>query len=411
MWCRKRPAGPTNCQHRYYVTTECLDKATDAVNGALYDLRRGDRLTLYTTHCAHNDVTGNKPELHCPLRPLSTDTEDVVHDLTANIRRCGTQIWEPPRPNPSMTDVVLAVAKSLEPHALKPGRSHIVLLSPAAYVLHEVSETFPNLAIHRVNPSALPFRREPELQDIVYFESCCKNVFVSNWSSYQSVPDHIKRTLKDTRSTNPVGALTNVSIDVRPRNGCELIECFGLKEAGHLRLGQVHTLFVRIHVDQTKTQGVNLESVNPVFNSSLDAKALRQELQNTVALGAIKVHVFDVQMYYHNSINTVNCWNYTEAPFIMVRDLGGLAPPLDSCLEVLKRQYFHKFVQLTTDGAKSEADNLLAILDADNEVARHFVGYLSREIKCQEAIRKYEHGYRQRLPSCPRPIEIEAPHE
>jgi hypothetical protein len=310
-----------------------------------------------------------------------------------------------------MADVVIAVANSLMPHDLKPGRSHIVLLSPVACVLHEVSKTFPDLTIHHVNPAALPFRREPKVQDTVCFDSCCKNVFVSNWSSYQSVPGRIKRILKDARSTKPVGALSDVSIDVRPRNGCELIKCFGRKEVPHLRLGEVHTLSVRIRVDRKKTQGVNLESINPVFNSSLDAKGLRQELQNAVALGAIKVHILDVQMYYHNSINTGNCWNYTEAPFIMVRELGGLAPPLDSSLEMLKRQYFHKFVQLTTDEAKSEADNLLVILDANNEVARQVVGYLSREIKCHEAIRKYEHGHRQRLPLCPRPVEIEAPHE
>jgi hypothetical protein len=310
-----------------------------------------------------------------------------------------------------MADVVLAVAKSLEPDGLRPSRTHIVLLSPAAYILHEVSKMFSDLSVHRVNPAALPYRREPELQDTVCFESCCTNVFVSNCSSYQSVPGRIKRILKNARSEDPVGALTNVSIDVRLRNGCELIECFGRKEVPHLRLGQVHTLFVRIRVDRKKTQTVDLESINPVFNSSLDAKGLRRELQNAVALGAVKVHIFDVQMYYHNSIHTVNCWNYTEAPFIMVRELGGLAPPPDSALEVLKRQYFHKFAQLTTNEAKREAENLLAILDVDDDVARQVVGYLSREIKCQEAIRKYEHEYRQKLPLCPRPIEIESPHE
>lgn len=69
------------------------------MSGALLHLRRGDRLALYTTHCAHNLVTGNKPELHYPIQPLASDTENLFMDLTTNICRCGTQVWEPARPN------------------------------------------------------------------------------------------------------------------------------------------------------------------------------------------------------------------------------------------------------------------------------------------------------------------------
>jgi hypothetical protein len=310
-----------------------------------------------------------------------------------------------------MTDVVLGVAKSLDDHNPKSGRTHIILLSPATYALHEVSKTYPDFSIHRINSAALPYRREPELQDTICDEGCCKNVFVSNWSSYQSVPGRIKRILENARFKDPVGELTNVSIDVRARHGCELIDYSGRKDVPQLRLGQVHTLFTRIRIDRNQTRGVDLNSANPVFNSSLNAKGLRQELQNAVALGAIKVHIFDVQMYYQNSINTIDCWNYTEAPFIMARELGGLASPVDATWEVLKRKYFHKFVQLTTDEARSEADSLLAVLDVDNKVARQVVEYILREIKWQEAIRKYEQKYRQALPLCPRPIEIEYPHE
>jgi len=374
-------------------------------------MRRGDRIALYTTHCAHNVVTGNKPELHFPLRPFSTDSEDLFKDLTSNICRYGTQVWEPARPNPSMTDVVLAVVKSLEDQDLKQGRTHIILLSPAAYVLHEVSKSFQDLYIHRINPAALPYRREPELQDTVCFDSCCKNVFVSNWTCYQSVPGRVKRILKNARSKNPVGELTNVSVDLRIREGCELIECFGSKEVPNLRLGQVHTLFVRIRVDKDKTQGVDLNSVNPVFNSSLDVKGLRQELQNAVALGATKVHIFDVQLYHQNSIHTMDSWNYTETPLTLIRELGSLAPPIDAVLEVYKRLYFHKFIQLTTHEARLEADNLLAVLDINKEPARNVLERLAKEINCQQAIRKYERDYRQKLPLCPGPIDIEASHE
>jgi hypothetical protein len=402
---------PANILHRYYVTKECLEKAIDAVDGALYYLQRGDRLALYSTHCTHTTVTGNKPELHYPIGPFSTDSEDVLHDLTGSIRRCGTQTWNPTRPNPSMTDVILGVARTLEDQELKKGRTHIILLSPTAHVLHNVSQTCPDLYIHRINPAALPYRREPDLQDTVCFESCCKNVFVSNWSSYQSVPGRIKRILKNARSKTPVGELTDVSIDVRAKEGCELIESFGRKDIPHLRLGQVHTFFCRIRIDRDKTQGVDLDSVNPVFNSSLEIKGLRQDLQNAVTLGAIKVHILDVQLYHRNSIHTADCWNYTEAPLIVIRELGGLAPPVDNTLEVYKRQYFHKFVQLPTKEAQVEADNLLAVLDVGNTPARKVLERMAEEIKCQEEIRNYERESRQRLPLCPGPVEMEPSHE
>jgi hypothetical protein len=374
-------------------------------------MRRGDRLALYSTRCAHNPVTGNRIELLHPLRPFTTDSEEVFQDLTASIRQCGTQTWEPARPNPSMTDVVLAVARSLEGQDLKKGRTHIVLLSPAAYVLHKVSKTYPDLSIHRINPAALPYRREPELQDTVCFDACCRNVFASNWNYYQSLPGHIKRILKNARSENPVGELTDLSIDVRARDGCKLVECFGRKDVPQLRLGQVHSFFAKVRVDRSQTQAADLKSVNPVFNSSLDAKGLRQELQNAAALGAIKVHLLDVQLHHRNSIHTVDCWNYAEAPFIAILELGALAPPPDNASEVYKRLYFHRFVQLTTEEAQNDAESLLAAPNLESQAAVKIIEHIYREAKCQAKIRKYEQNFRQKLPLCPGPIDVEPPHE
>jgi hypothetical protein len=374
-------------------------------------MRRGDRLALYSTHCAHNPVTGNRPELLHPLRPFTTDSEEAIQDLTASIRQCGTQMWEPARPNASMTDVVLAVAKSLQGQDLKKDRTHVVLLSPAAYVLHEVSKTYPDLSIHRINSAVFPYRRESDLQDTVCFDACCRNVFASNWNSYQSLPGRIKRILKNARSENPVGELTDISIDLRARSGCEVVDCFGRKDVPKLRLGQVHTIFAEVRVDRSQTQAADLKSANPIFNSSLDVKGLRQELQNAAALGAIKVHLLDVQLYHRNSIHTVDCWNYTEAPFITLRELGALAPPLDNASELYKRVYFHKFVQLTTEEAQDGAKAFLAAPNLRNEEARKVVEHIYHEAKYQAKTRKYEQNFRQKLPLCPGPIDIEPPHE
>ncbi|KAF1911374.1 hypothetical protein BDU57DRAFT_565985 [Ampelomyces quisqualis] len=338
-------------------------------------------------------------------------TIDVVFVVDNAICARGTQTWQPARPNPSMSDVLLSIAKSVESQELKKGRTHMILLSPAAYVLHDISKAFPDLYIHRINPAALPYRGDPESQDTVCYENCCKNVFVSNWNTYQSVPGRVKQILKNARLKSPVGELTDVSIDLRVRHGCEMIEVFGSKDVPHLRLGQVHTLFARIRVNKNQTQGVDLDSVNPIFQSSLDVKGLRQDLQNAVSLGAIKVHLLDVQLYHRNSIHKIDCWNYTEAPLVITRELGGLAVPIDTAVETYKRLYFHKFVQLSTNEAKMEADNLLAVLDVNNDLARQVVERMRREITCQSEARQYERDFRQKLPLCPGPVELEAPHE
>jgi hypothetical protein len=393
------------------VSKECLKKALGAVNGALYHLRRGDRLALYTTHCAHHVVSGNKPELHHPLQPFSTDCEEVFQELTVNISRYGTQAWTPARPNPSMTEVVLCVVGSLKDQDLKKDRTHIILLSPAAYVLHDVCKFFPDLHIHRINPAILPYRRDPELHDTVCYKTCCQNVFVSNWSSYQSVSGRIERVLKYARSKKPAGELTHLAINIRTKGGCELVEHIGKKDIPCLRLSQVHSFFTRIRVDRAETQTVDLESANPVFNSTLDGKGLRQELENTAAVGAINVHLFDVQLYYHNSINNVDCWNYTETPLFAIRDLGGLSPPVDTSMELHRRRYFHKFNQLPMDPAKIEADNLFAMLDVENDLAKKVVAPIVKEIKYHQDVSRYELEFRQELLLGAGPVEPEDTHE
>jgi hypothetical protein len=305
-----------------------------------------------------------------------------------------------------MKDVILSIARSIEGQNLKADRTHVILLSPASHVLHDVSTYFPNIYIHRINPAILPYRREPELDDTVCNASCCKNVFVSNSFNYQSVSGRIKRLLKNARSEKPVGELTQFSLDLRVKTGCEIIECHGTKDILHLRLGQFYTLMVRIRVTRAETEGIDLGSCNPVLNSALEVNGLRQELMNVAAVGATKVHLFDVQVLHKNSLHRVDYWQYKETPVLIIRELGGLAPPLDTALEVYKRQYFHKLTELTTLAAKLEAANTLAALAHDDQ-ADKLIERMVQEITCHQAIQEYEHKHRQKLPLCPGPIDIE----
>lgn len=382
------------------------------MNSALYYLDRGDRMALYATHCTHQAVSGNRPDSLFPIGPFNADTEEAFRNLAATTARHGTQSWQPPRPNPSMADVILGIARSIEDKDLKYRRTHVILLSPAAHILHDVSKSCPDLYIHQVNPAAIPYRRLPTVDDTQCVEECCKNVFISNCNHFQSLPGRIKRILKHARSVKPVGEITQVCIDVRAREGCEVIECLGTKDIASLHLGQVHTIFAKVRVTRTAIKAIDLFSRNPVLNSSLDVKDLRQQLQNAVTVGAFKAHLFDVQVYYQNTLNATDCWSYTETPYLIVRDLGGLAPPFDTAVEVHKRLLLHRFAQLDTDARKSEAEIIISTLTNHQEPLRKLVQRILREADCYQQVLEYEREHRQKLPLCPGPIDIEAsPHE
>jgi hypothetical protein len=382
------------------------------VNSALYHLERGDRVALYTTHCTHRSVTGNRPDLLFPISPFCPGTGESFRDLTATIAKYGTQSWMPPRPNPSMAEVILGVARSLENTDLKHRRTHVVLLSPAAHVLHDVSKFRPDLYVHQLNPATVPYRRVSDIAETQCIEACCRNVFISNWTHYQSLPGRIKRIVKYARSMKPIGEITKVCIDIRAKDGCEIVEYLGSKDIASLRSGQVHTIFAKVRVTRSATRAVDFHSENPVFNSSLDVKGLREQLQNAAAVGAVKAHLLDVQVYHQNTLHGADCWNYTETPFLVVRDLGGLAPPFDTSTEVLKRKLFYDIAQLDAHTAKAKAGTILATLAEDNDQLRKVVKRIYTEVDRYQQILQYEQEHRQKLPLCPGPIAIEAsPHD
>lgn len=384
----------------------------NTVLSALYHLSRGDRVALYTTHCTHNVVSGTVPDMILPLRSFCTETEETLRELINDIGACGTQTLEPPRPNPTMSDVVLAVAKSLENKDISQNRTHMIILTPTTNVLHAISQTFPRLYIHQMSPGVLPFRHSEELQDRICEEPCCENVFVSNWAHYQSPSSRIKQIIRDARSEKPLGKITNVHVEIRTKKGCEVVEIEGTSEIGRLRLGQVHSFFVRVHITRSETQELDLEMIDPVLHSSL-GETLRQDLRNAQAIGATSVHLLTVQVVHQNSLQPPNCWNYTESQLVVTKDLGGLASPINLPLELYKRQFFHRFSRhdANADSAQPELE-ILAVATPDTyEELKQLAQRMSKEIRCHKAILEYEMAYRQKLPIRPGPICLDVAHD
>lgn len=284
-----------------------------------------------------------------------------------------------------------------------------MLLSPVLHVLHDVYKSSPDLFVHQISPASIPYRQRSGSECV---EECCDNVFISNWDHFQSLSTWVKRIIMHARSVEPTGAISHIFIDVRARDGCEVIECSGSKDVTSLRLGQVHTFFVKVRTIRSAAKAVDLSSKNPILNSSLDVKNLRQQLQNAVAVGAVKAHLLDIQVYHQNSLHGPDCWNYTETPLLIVCELGGLAPPLNTAQEVLKRRLFHVFVQLEPEMARSEAEALIAAHQGVQDSLKKLAHRMSREIEHYQQVLDYERECRQKLPMCPGPVVIEpSPHE
>jgi hypothetical protein len=387
---------------RYYTSKNCLSQALDAVNDALRHVREGDRIALYTTNCTHHPMSGTKPDMLWPIRPFCADTPGKFRELTTSVGKCGTQTWQPPRPNPPMADVIISVAKSLDGQRLEDGHTHLILLSPTIHVLHDVSKALPNLQVHQINPAVLPCRSNVLFTASQCCDPCCKNVFVSNWDSYQSPHSAVNRVIYHARSERPVGEITRLSIDIETRKGCELLESIGNQGIPLLDPGQMHTFFARIRVTQSELQDMTL-GPDDITNSVLN-EASKKGLRNAEAAGAVHAHLLDVQVLHQNSLHGAGCWSYSESPLCIVRDVGDSAPPSDSIADVYNRHIFHKFTQLDLAAARTEIDEVLAIVPSNSNPVLMAIAH---EIDRHEEILQYEVEFRQKLPLCLGTVPIE----
>ncbi|KAL1594541.1 hypothetical protein SLS60_010301 [Paraconiothyrium brasiliense] len=395
----------------YYVSKDCLTRALEAATGALHQLDRGDRVALYTTHCTHGSIASTVPDRLLPLRPVCSDTEEVFRDLTLDIGKYGTQEWIPPRPTPPMTNVILAIAKSLETESPKHQRCHMILLSPVFDALHSVSDTFPNLHVHQINSAVLPFVPNEEDRETECQKTCCKNVFVSNWTHYQSIPGRIKQIILQARSEGPVGRITDIHVDLRPKSGCEVLEIEGPTALGALRSGQAFCILVRLRVSPEDTHELCGSSLDPLLEYSLNATTLRQEMYLADKLGADLAHLLSVQVFHKNTLNAPGTWSYVEAPLVAITKLGRLAPPRNFRVDVHRRRIFHILKKLNNGASKMEVEKLANSMADESEDLKQVIQRMAKEIHWHHAVLEYETSSRQKLPLCNGPIGKDTIHQ
>jgi len=331
-----------------------------------------------------------------------------------SIKHHGTQKWSPPRPNPSIKDVLIAVAKSLEPRKPKEGNTHFILLSPAVSNIHGIAKTNPGLYLHQINPAVIPIHcyQNPELA--MCNEECCARFSAHNSAHYESIPSLIKQIIGYARSEPPVDEATNFHLDIRPRFGCRVVKIEGTTDIRRLRPGQVHTFFVYIRVDRLQTKEIDLDKNDPLMQNYLDQNNRRQDLLNAKAMGASKVHLLAVQVLHQSSLDGElggGAWRYSEAHFLVFKDLGNLYCPPDVSADLYKRFFFYMMSRLATSEAVTAMKQLESQVETMTMTLQKNVERLKKEINYHMEVVDYEHSSRKNLSYCHNPIHVPDPHE
>lgn len=74
--------------YSYYMTEDCLSQTADLVKEALYHLKKGDRLALYTTCCIQEAVARTIPKIWHPLEPVDTISIKLCTDMVRSLDLC-----------------------------------------------------------------------------------------------------------------------------------------------------------------------------------------------------------------------------------------------------------------------------------------------------------------------------------
>ncbi|CAI6326952.1 unnamed protein product [Periconia digitata] len=406
----------------YYVGKNSLALVKKVIVETLDFLNPGDRIAVYATHCTHGAGTDTIPDMLCSLRAVNDDTKRRLGDVLSLTEKNGTQKWFPPRPNPSTTNVVLAVAKSLEMAANRKDRTHVIMLSPTVGHLHNILPVFPRLRIHQINVAILPYLHIEDPQEKPCNLPCCKNVSVNGWQNFELPTYRIKQIIHFARSAKPIGDLTNLKIVIEAKKGCEVLTTVGATHLETLKLGQTHTVFVRVRITLQDTDELDLESSEAFWNSSLNASYFREDLGNTKAKGDSIAHVLSVALMNQSSLQPLPTWNYTEAQMAITMVRGEWEYLGDSFMDLQHRLIFHYIRNSSIEEAKTKIDLLGSELENEFgkpngiipdglQSLRHMrltllIGDMAREIDRQAAVREYELKDRQKIPSYPNQVRI-----
>ncbi|KAF2020822.1 hypothetical protein BU24DRAFT_469605 [Aaosphaeria arxii CBS 175.79] len=396
----------------YYVTSDCLEQATEHACSLMHHLRVGDRVALYSSNCTHENVSGNVPDKLLPLSCFGPAIGSTVRDLARDMRSQGVQTWEWPRPNPSLDDMLIAILNDIKGYLPRAERTHVMILSPTPREAHKVSAMFPKLHVHQINPSVLPFHKDDGLDTKLCNRGCCDNFTLSHLEhDYQATGERLKKILFHARCERTVDAISKIMVKITPMAGCKILECRGPTYIPHLRSGQVHTFFVQIEVSPQQVAELDVDNLDNIMNAALLKDNLKQDCLNAKITGAIKTHILSIEMMYRSSLYSSHQWMFSKTPFIIFKDLGRMSSPVDRAFEFHQRRIFYEVTHLRRGPALDKLRELAAAVQPDiREPIDNLAERMSRELRAHTAIRDHEVASRQNLPHCFGPLSISGPH-
>jgi hypothetical protein len=158
---------------------------------------------------------------------------------------------------------------------------------------------------------------------------------------------------------------------------------------------------------------MDLEGNDPVRDSSLAANNLMQDLRNAMVLGASKVHLLSVQLLHQSSMLPSTHWTFTEAPLLVLRELGRLSMPTDRALELYRRRFFFIVSRLSLDAdIKPVIEELDAVVKPElKDIMKKVLEHMGKEVESHKTIVDYEKNRRAHLPSCTGPIPVPYAHQ
>jgi len=381
------------------VSEACFSRARGAALRALKQLRLGDRVALFTTHCTHANNATKEPDLLVPLYYMCSDTEKIFRTHIEATKRFGTQGFNSSRPIPTMPNTISAIMQYLRRNEPGLRTCHFILLSPKLDDLHSVSIEHPEIHLYYVNPASLPNTRGNGRLVQVCNKNCCKNVLISNWLHFQSLTERIHQIIRYARSNEAQGYIQDVVVNVSPSKGCEILEYHGSPFITSLRPGEVHILLFHLRVSPSRVQKARLDLGGRFYSTSLDVTGWREKLKNVWEMGGEMAHLLKIEASYRNSLFHPGTWTVTEVPFFVHRDLGRMECPRSDSMGLHQRYLFDIIRNMKKETALIKLRELAATCTAEDVCFRQLLQNMENEVLWQQKVAEYELQYRSHLPA------------
>lgn len=397
----------------YYVTSDALDQAIILTKRLLFRLEPNDRIAIYTTHCTHEKVASNTPELWFAFDFVNKHCIEALHKLLEEVNDLGCQTPELRRCNPGLSEVIRSIANSIEGMNPRHGQTHVIFLSPKAVTIHNVSPQQPHLYVHQINVALLPFHGydEPEKQ-LLCDDPCCDGVSFDNMVHFQSPTARVAQILRYGRCQKPFNAVHSIHLDLRRQSGCEVTQIRGSTTLPFLHLGQVHTIFAEIKVDRSEVQEARMGGTEGIRKSSLLAHNFSHDMMVAKELDAVKVHLLSVRVEHRDSYRPHHQYTVFETPFFAFKALGRVSEPMDVAHELYMRRFFYELNRLEPAAAKAELARLAGTMKPEvKDWAGPMLDGMAKAIRKYQTLVEHEGSKHQGLPAFVGPVEINrSPH-